>query len=258
MKKISVTVLSLIFFNNTSWGVGSVFRGYSVRARASKYLQSGKNRKKAMTKSLLELEERLWGESFGDVSGSDMKELAGSGFDPLDIISEMGRYRRNLAQNMNMMHNNGRLTQASKERVFEIIVQHHINTPVVLRWWDRDDFRNYIFLRVLKSDLTGNPKLLLRWWEEARVRDDMGLILFNQYIESSFRGVGKKIESDFSFDIAKAMALDPFLKTVLKAMGENEFFSDDMEPVIEMAFRRVRNSHPWNSLPMGYEPEYGI
>ena len=168
----------------------------------------------------------------------------------------MERYRHNLSQHI--MQNNDRLTVASKERVFEIIVQHHANSPIVLRWWSQVDFRDYIFLRVLKSDFTENPELLLRWWEEAKAREDIGLVLFDQYIESSFKKVKKIMDSDSSVDIAEAMALDPFLKIVLKAMKESDFFADNMEPVIEKAFKRAQNPHPWSPLPMGYEHGYGV
>ena len=85
MKKISVTIISLIFFDNAlAGGMGIALKDYSVRA--SKYLRPRKSKKKEMTESLQELERKLWGESFGDISKPDMKGLAGSGFDPLGII----------------------------------------------------------------------------------------------------------------------------------------------------------------------------
>ncbi len=84
--------------------MGIALKDYSVRA--SKYLRPRKSKKKEMTESLQELERKLWGESFGDISKPDMKGLAGSGFDPLGIISEMERYRHNLSQHI--MQNNDR------------------------------------------------------------------------------------------------------------------------------------------------------
>ncbi len=267
MRKVSVTILSLIFFDNAMAGVGTVFRDYSVRVARRSW--GGKNRKKAIAKSLVELEEKLWGESFGDLSKSDIKGLVDSRFNPLDVMGEMERYRHNLAQRM--IHNNDRLTVVSKERVFEIIAQHHIRSPIVLRWWDQVDFRNYVFLRVLKSDLTGNRELLLRWWGEAKVREDIGPVLFNQYIESSFREVEKIMDDDSSFDVVRAMASDPFLRTVLGAIGESDSFAENIIPVIEETFRRIQNprpldppktqsvppTRPLNSPLIGYEPGYG-
>ena len=254
MRKIFVTVFILFscFFETALAGR----RGDSLlRSLKRAVRQLEDDREIKMMESLQELEKRFWGKSFGDISIYDVRNLRSIDFDLEDIMRRMENDRERFRSRPEPPSED-ELDEITKINTFGVVfMEGYIHSSFFLRWWDHaEDFREYVFTRIDKRHLSGNHGLLLRWWDEIKIRakenqmqEEMLAAIWRdetevrvrendqlvRYIRTSFENViGER-----PFDFDQALDKDAFLHTVFRAMDENESFADDMEPVFERLFR---------------------
>ena len=225
MRKFSISVFIIFLISsNHSSGAINLDAVRNSLIKAAKHLQNGRIhelKRMEMTEALEEVEKKLWGESFGELSEHDFQVLTHLKFHPRPILHKIDENRFILDQTN------------TREGLFEKIPT---DSPIVLRWWNQTDFRNYIFPRITKKDLTMNQELLLNWWKEAKRKgkaSHLSDLILESIAEASIH---------YGDDLSTIINSDPFLRTVFKAMSENELFADDMEHIVEELLKKLRVS----------------
>ena len=237
-------IVSLFFIQNaTAAGLGNLTTPVKefLRARAA-YLGIGK--KSHMRESLHELEERLWGESLGDISDFDIEQLMEFGFNPKEIIEELENVRKEvqLAPSPVVLPHEG---EAIIARICTKVFA-YINSPIFLRWWSQERFRKYTFHLIRKDDFQANSELLLKWWRESKVREQFDGEDMESYIRSSFEEIMRKYSSEEIF-FSQVLHEDPFLRTVFRAIKRDRNFADEVKPIFGELFKEF-NIDPLRSL----------
>ncbi len=123
------------------------------------------------------------------------------------------------------------------EQIFHVVGSDFPDSALTFRWWKYDEFRDAVFDSLAKDHLTGNEELLLKWWREAKLRNQRGKM--EDFVASSFKGKEFYDEQDF-FDF---LGEDEFLATVLRAMGNSEDFASEAQSVINRAFLKKYPTH---------------
>ncbi len=234
MRKISVIILSLFLFENALAGGGRGSFLVNFLGRAAKRLRAQENQKAVA--SLQELETRLWGQSFGDIPEYDVKRMVDSDFKPTDIMRYMENNREEFASRPVVPSD---VDEAVKLNVFQKVFRGgHVDSPVFLRWWDHaDDFRNFTYTYIEKRHLTGNWELLLRWWNETKLRAKKNNTMETDKLARDIQRSVEDVVSQYPSDFFEAIYKNPFLNTVFRAMNDSDDFADDVDPVLERLFR---------------------
>ena len=239
---ITVFVLSLLFTQNALAGGHELLK--SILRGAAKQSRQLPTPEKEIANSLQDLEERLWGQSFEALSESDAKACIESDFMPADIVRSMDENRKELTSHPSPPAAD-EIDEIVKINAIHRVATQHVQSPVYLRWWDNaEDFRSHAFLYLDKRHLSGNHELLMRWWDEIKVRvkkaeespdqrNSMEKDKIVHYIRGSLESIIEKYPSDFR----GALGTDPFLRTVIRAINENRTFADDIKPVFNKLLR---------------------
>ncbi len=123
----------------------------------------------------------------------------------------------------------------SSDEIFQIVESRFLGSILTLRWWGNRAFRERVFDSITKEHLTGRWELLLKWWEEAKLREEIGRL--EEWIASSFKaGESYNVRGHEVFDLTED---DRFLSTIFRAVNESEDFHNEVSIVINMALRRV-------------------
>ena len=122
----------------------------------------------------------------------------------------------------------------SKKEVFRIVESDFLDSILTLRWWKYEEFRDTVFDSLTKDRLGGNEELLLKWWEEAKLRGQSEKL--EDFVTSSFKG--KEFYDEQVNDFIDFLGEDEFLGTVFRAIGNSDEFASDASPVINRAFQK--------------------
>ncbi len=151
-------------------------------------------------------------------SMNDMKDLANARFNPFKDKAIKEAY-----DNEDM--------ETFRTALFEYVKKHHLDSPIVLRWWDlSSDFRNTVFPLLNKDHLSNpqNPELLLKWYDKAVSRGTQDQL--DLFIKQGFE------EMDLApfeyFSVVDRLGTDPFILTVFKGLNEYQGFSDHVGRVL--------------------------
>ena len=231
MNKLSI-IIFIIFtvFSNNALGVSSMGRVLgdigdfiSEAANGTARFITRRPTEAKVQETLNKIEERL---GFSDLGSSPsmklIEDLAKDRFDPFkdELIKE--------AYDQEDM-------ETFRTALFKYIRDNHLNSSIVLRWWDlSDDFKNTVFPRLNKDHLSSpwDPTFLLKWWDEAVSRgaeDQLEL-----FLEQGFENMGIRLENYAQFPEGFYIGdiHDPFMRTVFKAMKENKEFSDRVQRIV--------------------------
>ncbi len=211
MHRLPITIL-IVFTIFSQNALGSPVGVVDNFLRLFRTITTRKPTDVEILETLVKIEERLGFFNLDHfLSAEDIEALAKSRFNPFK--SKVIREARD--------------QDTFRTAIFEYIRDNHLDSPIVLRWWDASHaFRNMVFSRLGKDHLSnseGGSKLLLKWWKEARSRGIEDQL--EVFIEQAFR--------------TEDPGSDPFMITAFKAARDNGKFADHIEQILE-------NPIPWN------------
>ncbi len=206
------------------------------------------------SKKFKEIEKKLgYDLSFQEgLTAYDVTILEGSGFSIDELESLVSRLE------------NQEDIALFRQKVFDYIADHHVVSPITLRWWSIPDFRNMMFDRIGKHHLEEDKDLFLKWFEEDQKRwyprlgsDEFNTVCNRLGIPEANRAIymdhwkrdmviGKQsklkgfIESTIEEAIVRKdptlLARDPFWKMVHSAAHENEELVDNFDYIQRTSF----------------------
>ncbi len=224
MNRLSITVFVMFtVFSNNALGISMGKFFDSIKKNLNINIKRGPSpSEKFVLETVDKIEKRL-GFDFEDsfFSLKDIDDLIDSRFNPFENKAIRDTY-------------DNEDTETFKKVLFEYIRDNHLDSPVVLRWWDLSpDLRNTVFVHLDKDHLSSpwKPTLLLKWWDEAVSRGmEDRLKLF---IEQGFREMGYQPKIQLSDPAQNGYIRDPFIRTVLRATQESSEFADHVQRILE-------------------------
>ena len=124
-------------------------------------------------------------------------------------------------------------TEAFKVALFQYIVDNKwiLNSPIFPRWWNvSEDFREFIFPHIKNPYLLvtrdNNPNVLLKWWDEAKLRGKTDWL--EAFVETSFRNTRVSYNA-----FNRPYYNDDFVVTVFKAIRESDDFNREIQHILQ-------------------------
>ncbi len=130
-------------------------------------------------------------------------------------------------------------TENFKTLLFQHITDYHIDSPLVLRWWDTfDDFSRFtIFDRLGREQLSKVPsdaRLFFKWWDEAKLKSQQNrLVVFIKQSMDENGGSLRPLTYYQSGERQNPRFEKPFLNMIFRATRENEDFSHDLQQIFK-------------------------
>lgn len=207
----------------------SVFaiRGTSkARALFIDAIAQGKKNYKIFSKKFREVEKKLnyhvlFSNGFTE---HEVTILEGSGFDIDGLVSLV----------LNPKYEGD--TDFLRERVFSYVVNHHIVSPVTLRWWNIAAFRNRIFDHIEKHHLVEDKDLFLKWFREDQTRKYPPTEEEDFYVVCNRLGIGEQYQTFYlnhwkrDIHLVKPSKLKEFIDSSLEqaiVSGDSTLLSRD-------------------------------
>ena len=238
MKRISATTTFIILVIFSQQALGRSIK-YALEDIGNFFSETfrimrGRPSENSISKRLEEIEERLGFDIEDSISITDTEKLIEARFNPLKnkVIKEAFDKED---------------TEAFRTALFEYIRDNHLDSIIVLRWWDDQGFRNIVFPYLNMEHLSNpwNPELLLRWWDEAVSRGvENQLELF---VEQGFKNANfyPKTYKQLSEGISNGHFRDRFIRTVFRAIREDREFASHAKQVIDNVIEKGRADRDW-------------